>query len=381
MASKASETLECGDTLSEILRLTAENAMLRETLDAIDGTVSVYTADNRYLFGNQGYHALFPHLPPDSALRGERFEHVLSLSIAAGVVAAAEAYDDTAAYVARRAAEMQDRTVGTRELHNTKFDRWSQMRVKWTPSDNRVALRVDVTEVKRLQRELLRAQRLETIGRVAGGVAHDFNNLLTVIISNLELIQLRPADAVRVRRQAESALTAAETGATLIRQLLTFVRRDVTTPRMLEPNPLLRGMAEVLQRMLGEGITLELALAPDAGRIFADVSQFESAILNLVLNGREAIGDRADGTLTIGTHRAPEDMVAVTVSDNGRGMTADVAAQAFEPFFTTKPIGAGPGLGLSQVYGFATGAGGRVEIDSAVGVGSTVRVLLPLMRD
>jgi len=286
----------------------------------------------------------------------------------------------------------------------------------WTPSGNRVALRIDITELKRLQQELLRAQRMETIGRISRGVAHDFNGLLTVIVSNLEMIGLYAADPGRVVALADGALNAAESGARLIRQLLTFTRRDVTRPRVLDPNELLAGMDDLLRRTTGPEIDFEIVTDAAAGHAYFDASQFEGAIMNLALNARDAVraADRSNGeagngeagtgeagTGEAGTGEAVNDeaggsgpgkivistgrlaagdgtFVAVSVADTGCGMAPEVAALAFDPFFTTKPTGSGPGLGLSQVYGFVTGAGGQARIDSTVGQGTTVTMLLPL---
>jgi signal transduction histidine kinase len=362
---------------AELSALRRENAMLRETLDTIDGTVVVYGPDLRYRFGNAGYHKLFPHLPPDTELAGRHYAEVLEMSINAGVVGDAQAYDDDRAFIARRVAEMQDRARSNEEFHHVRTGNWSLMRVKWTPNGNSVALRVDITEIKRLQQELARAQRMETIGRISGGVAHDFNNLLTVIISSLEMIRARPQDTARVRLLSATALGAAENGAGLIRQLLTFAHRDMTRPRIRDLNEWLAEMGELLDRTTGPDIPLDMALDPDAGAANVDSAQFEAAIMNLVLNAREAVlagGGR--GRIRIATRREGEEIL-LSVADTGPGMTQEVATRAFEPFFTTKPVGGGPGLGLSQVYGFATGSGGQVRIESTPGHGTVVTVSLP----
>lgn len=366
------------DAAATIAALQRENALLRETLDAIDGTVVVYDSDLRYRFSNRGYHDLFPHLPSDQDLAGKHFADILALSIAAGAVADPEAAVEPASFTARRIAEIQDRSRPVREARNPKTDTWSQIRVKWTPTDNRVALRVDITALKRLEQELLRAQRLETVGRISGGVAHDFNNLLTVIMSNLELIRLRPTDIPRVDRLAADALQAADAGARLIRQLLTFSRRDMTQPRPWDPGELLTGMEDLLQRTAGTGNQLVLNLDPAAGQSIFDASQFESAIINLLLNAREAIAlTGTHGAVTVSTRQVGAASLTISVTDSGGGMSPEVATQAFEPFFTTKAFGLGPGLGLSQVYGFVTGAGGHVTIDTLSGKGSTITLCLP----
>jgi signal transduction histidine kinase len=212
-----------------------------------------------------------------------------------------------------------------------------------------------------------------------------------VIVSNLEMIGLYAGDPTRVVTLADGALNAAESGARLIRQLLTFARRDMTRPRVLDPNELLAGMDDLLRRTIGPEIEFEIVADPAAGHAYFDASQFEGAIVNLALNARDAVraagpvGQVADGVklgrISISTSRvagANGSFVAISVADTGCGMSPDVAAQAFDPFFTTKPTGSGPGLGLSQVYGFTTGAGGQVRIDSTVQQGTTVTMLLPL---
>ncbi len=356
---------------------TQENAVLRETLDTIDGAIVVYDPEQRYLFANQAYHATFPHLPPDSVLKRLRYADVLALSIAAGAIADPMARLNPSGFISRRVTEMDDRRLGVREIHHPGADRWSQIRVKWTEGGNRVSLRIDITELKRLQKHLLSAQRMESISRISGGVAHDFNNLLTVITSSLEMISLRPDDTTRVRSWSDSALVAAETGARLIRQLLTFARRDVVQPQLLEPNALLAGMHERLAYAAGPDNRLQLVLGPECGQASFDAIQFEAAMLNLVRNAGEAMSRRPRSVPIIIRTSRTDGVISIAVSDAGWGMDADVAAQAFEPFFTTKPVGAGPGLGLSQVYGFAAGAGGQAHIATEAGQGTTVTIELP----
>jgi signal transduction histidine kinase len=289
-------------------------------------------------------------------------------------------------------ADLDDRSKTGRDVYNPVHDRWLELRVRWTPSGNSVALRIDVSELKRLQQEVLRAQRVETIGRTSAGVAHDFNNLLTVIISTLELINLRADNPARVATLAATALESAESGARLVRQLLTYARRDVTQPELLDPNAVLTGIAALLRRTAGSEVMLTFKLGGDAGGLGLarfDPSQFEGALINLVMNARyavEAAWERLQGggliTLTTARHAGENgDMLAISVADNGIGMPEDIAAHAFEPFFTTRGVGGGSGLGLSQVYGFAAGAGGQTRIDSTPGAGTTVTILLPYEPD
>jgi signal transduction histidine kinase len=371
--------------LEELAALRRENETLRATLDAIDGSVVVYDSDLTYRFGNADYHATYPFLPPESELVGLSFEQVLTLLIAAGAVADPRAYSDAETYLKSRCAEMIDRTAPPREIYLPEQDRWWQVRAKWTPQGQRVALRIDVTELKRLQQELVRTERMDTVGRLARVVAQDFNNLLTVIVSNLELIRRRALDPMRVAALTERALSAAETGARLSRQLLTFAHRDPTQPCVLDPGTLLRGMDELLRRTVGPDIAFAILPGLPAGAARIDGSQFERAIVNLIMNAREAViaagrAGSAEGRITITMDRigaAGGASIAVAIADTGAGMSPEVAAQAFEPFFTTKPPGSGAGLGLSQVHDFVSAAGGEARIDSTPGEGTTVTMLLP----
>ncbi|HTT79973.1 MAG TPA: PAS domain S-box protein [Stellaceae bacterium] len=254
----------------------------------------------------------------------------------------------------------------------------------------------DLTEKKRAEEELERAraalaqsQKMEAIGQLTGGVAHDFNNLLTVIANALDLLSAPTRDAVQRRRIIESAQRAAERGARLTQQLLVFSRRQQLRPQAHDINGLVAGFEAVLRRACPEPIAFELrpSQLPVAANV--DGPQFETALLNLVVNARDAMV--RGGTLVIATGREsidaaratamsdipPGDYVTVAVRDSGEGMPASVMARAFEPFFTTKEVGKGSGLGLSQVYGFAMQSGGHVAIDSTPGCGTTVMLYLP----
>ena len=244
-------------------------------------------------------------------------------------------------------------------------------------------------ELARSREELAQAQRLEAIGQLTGGVAHDFNNLLTVITGNLELILRARDDAVKIERLAESAMKAAQRGERLVRQLLTYARRQITRPETVNPNQLIADIENLLRRAIGEQIELAMRLSPVLAPAQIDPAEFETAILNLVINSRDAM--TGGGRITIETRNltidrqyaasnpevAPGAYVMIAVSDSGAGMTPAVLARAFDPFFTTKEIGKGSGLGLSQVYGFAKTAGGHVTIYSELGIGTTVKLYLP----
>jgi signal transduction histidine kinase len=232
---------------------------------------------------------------------------------------------------------------------------------------------------------LVRSQKLQGLGELAGGMAHDFNNLLTVIIGNLELLDARLEDEPD-RELISHADEAAQMGARLIGRLLTFGRRRKLRPEVVNLNEVALGMTEILRRTLGEPIMLNASLASDLWTTCVDPSETENAILNLAINARDAMpkGGRLiietsnapwDAAAAIGV--APGDYVRLSVSDTGSGMPPEVIARAFEPFFTTKEPGKGTGLGLATIYGFAKQSGGHVTIHSDVGRGTTVALYLP----
>jgi PAS domain S-box-containing protein len=252
-----------------------------------------------------------------------------------------------------------------------------------------LAERVEEALAERDQAEaaLLRAQKLEAVGQLTGGVAHDFNNLLTIIVGALDLMQRHPEDAGRRARMGEAAPGAARRGERLTQQLLAFSRRQALKPERISVDALLKESEPLLRRAVGEAVALSVATSAPAALTFVDPSQFEAAVMNLVVNARDATPP--GGAIRVETfccvlapgevEDAPAgDYLCVAVHDTGEGMNADVLARVFEPFFTTKETGRGTGLGLSQAYGFARQSGGAIAIDSAPGQGATVRIYLPL---
>jgi CheY-like chemotaxis protein len=244
-----------------------------------------------------------------------------------------------------------------------------------------------MTEQRRLREAeaaLMQSQKMEAVGQLTGGIAHDFNNLLSAIVGNFELIKARPDDPAWVKRFAQSGLQVAERGARLTGQLLAFSRSQRIELRALDVAELIGGMRDLLARTLGPMIRLQLELAAGQLAVMSDATQLEMAVLNLAINARDAMP--GGGALTIGTALrelgdesalAPGWYAEISVTDTGVGMTPEVVAQAFDPFFTTKGVGAGTGLGLSQVYAIARQAGGTARIESEPGQGTTVRLLLP----
>ncbi|HEX6843177.1 MAG TPA: response regulator, partial [Stellaceae bacterium] len=250
------------------------------------------------------------------------------------------------------------------------------------------ALHAEMVERQKIEAALQQAQRLEAIGQLTGGVAHDFNNLLTVVIGQTESIAAVAADDQRIKRMAASAQRAAERGAQLTNQLLSFSGRQQLKPVTLSVDKLIRSVGDLVRRTIGETITVEISVDPELWRSHLDPAQFESAVLNLAINARDAMpgGGRLviDGrNVSIGDSEARRldlsagDYVITSVSDSGSGMTAEVRRRAFEPFYTTKDIGKGTGLGLSQIYGFVRQSGGTATIDSAPDQGTTVALYLP----
>lgn len=241
-------------------------------------------------------------------------------------------------------------------------------------------MEIDRTERQGLEEALLHSQKMKAVGQLTGGLAHDFNNLLAVIIGSLELVSPGSPDAPRISR----ALKAAERGALLTQRLLAFSRKQSLHPQAVAMQPLLENLTELLRHSLPASLTLEIEAQQPAWAAWIDVGQLENALINLVMNARDAMEGRS-GVIRIRTWNQRvtrsdgrrQDMVALEVADRGCGMSQEIKARVFEPFFTTKQTGSGSGLGLSMVYGFIRQSGGRVEIESAPEQGTTVRLHLP----
>jgi len=247
----------------------------------------------------------------------------------------------------------------------------------------------DATERRSLEQQVIQAQKMEAVGRLAGGVAHDFNNILTAIggYTDLLLADL-PLDDPR-REDVDEIHRAADRAAGLTQQLLAFSRRQVLQPRVIDLNALVANVEKLLRRLIGEDVLLATSLGTDVGRVRADPGQLEQVIVNLAVNARDAMP--AGGRLTIETrnvdldaayaaeHRSvvPGPYVVLAVSDTGTGMSSDVQSHMFEPFFTTKEVGKGTGLGLATVYGIVKQSGGSIWVYSELGHGTTIKVYLP----
>ncbi|WGR74532.1 MULTISPECIES: PAS domain-containing sensor histidine kinase [unclassified Bradyrhizobium] len=247
----------------------------------------------------------------------------------------------------------------------------------------------DITErrdaqlkLEAMQKQLVESQKFDALGQLTGGVAHDFNNLLMIISGSLHILKRGTHNDAKLHRAISAIDTATKRGAALTNQLLTFARRQSVNPQTIDFAERIAAIREVLDAGIGSSVRLVFDFERGAWPITADVAELETALLNLVINARDAMPD--GGTVTIGTRNIVLDepphvgeFVAISVADTGLGIPADVLDRIFEPFFTTKPIGKGTGLGLSQVHGFAHQAGGTVKVSSQLGKGATFTILLP----
>jgi two-component system, cell cycle sensor histidine kinase and response regulator CckA len=311
------------------------------------------------------------------------------------------------------AAAIQDGTPHDMELQLTAADgqtKWVRTICRPIVEAGRV-LRVrgsiqDITDRKRLESQFLQSQKMEAIGRLAGGVAHDFNNMLTVINVCCEVLLMTDELVVDDWRESVSTiLDAGQRAAHLTQQLLAFSRKAIVEPKVIDLNELVTESVTLLRCLVGERVLLEVLTAPTPVRVLIDPNQFEQVIMNLAVNARDAMP--LGGRLTISTAIVPSPVTdsaasagasselpsgtfaqsasswfaCLSLADTGHGMTDEVKGKVFEPFFTTKGVGKGTGLGLSVVHGVVSQSGGQIALDSAVGVGTTFRLLLPLVAD
>ena len=248
-------------------------------------------------------------------------------------------------------------------------------------------LQLEISERAQAEEVLRHAQKMDAIGQLTGGIAHDFNNMLTGVLGALDLIQRQVAAGrvSEIHRYIDAATSSANRAASLTHRLLAFARRQSLNPQPVDINRMVVSMDELVRRTVGESIELEVDLSTPLRLTNTDEHQLENALLNLVINARDAMPD--GGRLLIQTEvvhiavlhdaLAPGDYVRLSVQDTGSGMSGEVIARAFDPFFTTKPIGQGTGLGLSMVYGFINQTGGQVQIDSVEGQGTRIDLYLP----
>jgi len=272
--------------------------------------------------------------------------------------------------------------------------RISEHRLRTLNENLEARVGAEVAERIRTEEALHQAQKMEAVGQLTGGIAHDFNNLLTGIIGSLDLLQrrLRRGEPLDVDRYIDAAVSSAQRAGALTQRLLAFSRRQALDLKPVDINQMVASLEDLLHRTTGENIQLVTELAHGLRPACMDVNQLESALINLVVNARDAMPDGGRITVSTASYRedsatgggkqgpAPGDYILMSVTDTGTGMSSEVLARAFEPFYTTKPIGQGTGLGLSMVYGYIKQAKGYVQIDSVPGRGTSVRLYLPMYK-
>jgi PAS domain S-box-containing protein len=339
------------------------------------------------VMGEQAFDMVRPYI--ERTLRGERVEYEIELPWAANgpkwthfVYTPCQARDGSiSGWVGsvRDVTERKHAEMALREL-NEHLEQKVEERTR--------AFEEEMAERQKVEAMLQKAQRLEAIGQLTGGVAHDFNNLLTVILANVDLLQTRLRDADNAWHLIAAVERAALRGAQLTGQLLAFSRRQQLQPVALSVQRSILNLGDLVRRAVGEAVTVEISADPGLWPSRLDPARFESAILNLAVNARDAMPE--GGRLVIRSRNvtvteaeamrldlAPGDYVRVKVTDTGTGMAPDVQRRAFEPFFTTKDVGKGTGLGLAQIYGFVKQSGGTATINSTPGKGTTVSLYLP----
>ena len=362
--------------------LIRERGILEATLTGMTDGIMMVDADLRLLEWNPHFPE-FTGVPADILRVGLSMEEILRAQAEAGEFGPV----DVAAEVARRMALLRSGgSVGTIERPRPG-GRMLEIRRNPLPGGGFVTLYTDVTARHETEERLRQTEMVAAIGRLTAGVAHDFNNLLASISGNAEMLHDQLADQPTVARRLSIILQAAGRGATMIRQLLAFSRKQALVPVAIDLNQTVRGITDLLRATLGRSVNIETNLAEGLWPALVDPVQVEHVILNLAINARDAMPE--GGMVVISTMNvsldhnershelAAGDYAVIAVSDTGTGMTAEVLRNAFEPFFTTKPPGEGSGLGLSQVYGVATQSGGGVQIESAPNEGTTVRVFFP----
>lgn len=247
----------------------------------------------------------------------------------------------------------------------------------------------NITKIRQLERQLYQSQKMEVIGQLTGGLAHDFNNMLMVIQGNLELLAMSLRGQTNELKRIDTALKAVERGSELTRRLLAFARRQLLQPKLVDVKLLINDSVKLIKPMIGESIELSVITPENLWPIWVDAAQLENALMNLIVNARDAIVDNGkitveitnltlDAAISMGRYDiAPGDYVKISITDNGCGISKENLAKVFEPFFTTKQVGKGSGLGLSMVYGFVKQSKGNATIYSEEGHGTTVNLYLP----
>jgi two-component system, cell cycle sensor histidine kinase and response regulator CckA len=360
-----------------------ERNLLRTLLDHIPDYIYVKDTQSRYLVNNQANATLIGVHPPEAIIGKTAADFFPPES------AAAYHEDDQKVFrTGQPLLEAERATTGQDGVRRTMLATKVPLRDAHGNIIGLVGISRDITDRLALEGKLRRAQKMECVGRLAGGVAHDFNNILTIIQGHASLLAGEALTGAQ-HEAAEEISVAADRAASLTRQLLAFSRRNVIQPRNLDLNDTLNAMAKILQRVLGEDIALEVRYAANLPPVFADPGMFEQVVVNLAVNSRDAMpkGGRLDLSLrAVALTRAqaeqmndarPGTFVALTVRDSGCGIAPEHLEHLFEPFFTTKDVGQGTGLGLATVYGIVQQHHGWIAVESEVGRGTKFEIYLP----
>jgi PAS domain S-box-containing protein len=334
---------------------------LQAILDATMDIVVVFDSDRRFVTVNDAACRFYGRVHDE--LVGARLDDFI------GAERAAADWEDF--LEPERVAQGMLENVWEGEQHGRPLVLEVRARPQFLPDRHLFVLR-DITERRMLEDQLRQAQKMEAFGQLAGGVAHDFNNLLTVIAGYGEIAR-RHVGAGPGAKELSEIQRAAERAGALTRQLLAFARRQVLEPVLLDVNEVAAGLVPMLSRLIGETIEIAMLAGDDLPPVRADRAQLEQVVINLAINARDAMPD--GGTLAIATS-ADADHVRLAVSDTGSGIEPALLERIFEPFYTTKDVGFGTGLGLATVHGIVSQSGGRVEVTSDPGLGSTFTVLL-----
>ena len=381
-----------GDEADEISALRRENAILRETLDAIDGTVVVYDPDRVFVLANRAYHAFFPHLPPDKDLQGLRYEDVLGLSLQAGTVVDPRAGTGPTAFTATRIREFDAPEAPPREVRDPRTNRWYMIRVQRTPGGNRVALRVEITDQKRMQEDLrLAREAAEQASRAKSqflaAVSHDLRTPLNAVINFAHLMAEEIHGPIGAPEYGEYAHTIMRSGGDLLAQIddvLEYARADAGQMELNRQWVNVRGLIQSLTRNLGSdgskvGVRLEADMPSVLPPILGDRPRLWRALSSLVGN---AINLTRDGdTVRVSAYPTDDDWLEIRISDSGQGMTAEDLERFTLPFEALSADGArlrGIGLGLPLAYQIIRAHGGDLRFETEAGAGSRAVIRLPI---
>jgi signal transduction histidine kinase/CheY-like chemotaxis protein len=367
-------------------RVTLTRANLDDALESIEHGLLLCDADDRVVLFNRHFLDHYPGIA-DVVAVGMRYEDMMRTVAERGLIAIppGQGVDE---FVAEAVARHRN-ADGSTAIRRLVDGRVLHISGHAAHNGGMLTLGTDVTELLKTEQKLAQAQKMEAIGQLTGGVAHDFNNLLAVILGRLEMLEEELADKEELRSWVRSSIRAAQRGATLTKSLLAFSRQQALQPVELDLNAAVGDMEDMLRRTLGEAYEFRVVKAPDLWRTEADPGQLQNALINLVVNARDAMP--VGGAVTVSTANIaldidqaggqrelrPGEYVLLSVSDTGMGMARGVIERVFEPFFTTKDVGKGSGLGLSMVYGFVKQSGGHVTIHSESDRGTTVGIYLP----